>query len=184
MMENRAQLSPERAYEFLSRGNAAVISTVSECGRPEAALINYGVTHDLSLIFETLATSRKSANLMRNPYTALVIGFDDTRGTCQYEGIVDRPEEDVLPELLEDYFSAHPNGLAHRGWPGLIYLRVTPTWIRISNYRERWKIEEWESQENRTLLHATSTDAAEFIGQKCCSKQRAMAVKKSQSRKW
>lgn len=127
-------LTSERIYEFLSGRNLAVISTVSTPGLPEAALINYGVTRDLELVLATLQTSRKFANLLLNSHAALVMGWEKECETCQYEGIVDRPDELALPALLETYFAARPEGLSHRGWPDLTYLRVRPRWIRLSKY--------------------------------------------------
>ena len=151
-------LSPQRAFAFLSGQGLAVISTVSKRGDPEAALINYAVTNDLELIFETLQTSRKYANLVHNPRAALVIGGEDGgRGfyeTCQYEGIVDRPDEFALEPYLETYFAARPEGREHRGWPDLVYLRIRPTWIRISNYSRDWKVEEldWRDRASQIRL--------------------------------
>jgi|SRR5579864_6463561 len=135
-------LSQQKAYQFLSARNLAVISSVTGNAEPEAALINYGVTKDLALIFETLQTSRKHANLLRSPRAAFVMGFEGGCETCQYEGVVDRPDEYELQPLLETYFAARPEGLEHRGWPDLIYLRARPTWIRISNYSRNWSVEE------------------------------------------
>ena len=135
-------LSRQKAYQFLSARNLAVISSAAENAEPEAALINYGVTKDLELIFETLQTSRKYLNLLRNPRAAFVMGFEGDCETCQYEGVVDKPDEYELQPLLEIYFAARPDALEHRGWPDLIYLRARPTWIRISNYSRNWNVEE------------------------------------------
>ena len=135
-------LNPKRAFAFLRRQNVAVISTVSENGLPEAALINYGVTKDLELVLETLQTSRKYINLHRNPNAALVMGWQNECETCQYQGIADEPDASILPPLLDVYFAARPEALAHRDWPDLTYLRIRPRWIRISNYGRTWKVEE------------------------------------------
>lgn len=135
-------LSRQKAYQFLSARNLAVISSVTENAEPEAALINYGVTKDLELIFETLQTSRKYVNLLRSPRAAFVMGFEGDCETCQYEGVVDKPDEYELQPLLETYFAARPDALEHRGWPDLIYLRARPAWIRISNYSRNWNVEE------------------------------------------
>ena len=156
MSEIDHQLSDETIYEFLRRGNKAVISTVSDCNQPEAALINYGVTHDLQLIFETLQTSRKHANLICSPQAALVMGFDDA--TCQYEGIADRPEGQLLEALLGDYFASHPDGLGHRDWPGLVYFRIRPQWIRISRYGAKWSVQEWTRHEKPLSQHETGSN--------------------------
>jgi len=155
-----APLSPQKAFSFLSGQGLAVMSTVSPHAEPEAALINYGVTNDLELIFETLQTSRKYANLARNPRTALVIngenGSEGTWETCQYEGIVDRPDEFALEPYLDIYFAARPEGRQHRGWPDLVYLRIRPTWIRVSNYSRNWKVEEldWRDRARRMRTSA------------------------------
>ncbi len=137
-------LNCKQAYEFLSRSNRTVISTTTAQGLPEAALINYGVTRDLELVFETLQTSRKYANLMRDPHAALVMGFESECRTCQYEGIVDRPDASELPALLRIYFKARPEARGHRDWPDLVYLRVRPTWLRISSYGPGldWEVDE------------------------------------------
>lgn len=136
-------LSRAEAYEFLTRQNLGVISTVSDQDTPEAALINYGVTEHLELVFETFQTSRKYRNICRNPHVAMVMGLGKECLTCQYEGVVSCPTEAALPGLLDIYFAARPEGLGHRGWPDLVYLLVRPTWIRISNYDlMNWKVRE------------------------------------------
>jgi len=136
-------LSTAEAYDFLARHRLAVMSTVSEHGVPEAALINYGVTKDLEIIFETLQTSRKFRNLCSNPKVAMVMGWGRECLTCQYEGVVGLPSENALPSLLEIYFAARPEGRGHRGWPDLVYLCAKPTWVRLSNYDlMNWNIKE------------------------------------------
>ena len=144
-------LTRRRVFQFLGKRNLAVISTVSERGEPEAALINYGVTSDLELIFETLRTSRKYANLYRNPRAALVMGFEGECETCQYEGIVDSPDERALKPLLDTYFHARPEALGHRDWPDLVYLRVRPIWIRMSNYGRDWDVEELSLEKSDSI---------------------------------
>lgn len=136
-------LSRAEAYDFLRRQNLGVISTVSEQGIPEAALVNYGVTESLELILETLQSSRKYKNLYRNPHAALAMGLGKECLTCQYEGVVRWPSDATLPGLLDVYFTARPEGLLHRGWPDLVYVVVKPSWIRISNYDlMNWNVRE------------------------------------------
>ena len=136
-------LPAAEAYEFLKRQNIGVISTVSEQGVPEAALVNYGVTESLELILETLQTSRKFRNLHHNPQMAMVMGVGKDCLTCQYEGIAGWPAQAALPGLLDIYFAARPEALQHRGWPDLVYLHVRPVWIRISNYDlMHWNVKE------------------------------------------
>jgi hypothetical protein len=54
--------------------------------------------------------------------------------TLQYEGVVDEPGGEELEELKKLYFERFPDGPERLKWPGLIYLRAKPTWIRYSDY--------------------------------------------------
>ena len=110
---------------------------------PEGALINYGVTEGLELVFETLRTSRKYRNLQSNPHAAFVMGWQNECLSCQYDGVVDELSERGAESLLDIYFAARPEGLGHRDWPNLTYLRARPRWVRISNYNlTAWNVEE------------------------------------------
>ena len=94
------------------------------------------MTDAFEIVFDTLSTSRKAENLRRNPAVAFVIGgtrATDER-TVQYEGIADVPTGDELKRLQEIYFAVFPDGRDRLSWPGLIHIRVKPTWIRYSNF--------------------------------------------------
>ena len=39
-----------------------------------------------------------------------------------------------LRRLQAAYFAVFPDGPARQAWPGLIYVRVRPTWIRFSDF--------------------------------------------------
>ena len=54
--------------------------------------------------------------------------------TVQYEGTADMPSGDDLRRVQEIYFRVFPSGRDRLAWPGLIHIRVTPTWIRYSNF--------------------------------------------------
>lgn len=102
----------------------------------QAALIGIAVTDTLEIVFDTLASTRKAPNLRRSPRMALVIGGwspGDER-TVQYEGIADEPTGMELDQLKAAYFEAWPDGPSRANWPGLIYVRVRPTWIRYSDF--------------------------------------------------
>jgi pyridoxine/pyridoxamine 5'-phosphate oxidase len=136
------RIKRESLYDFLKPHRYGVISTMSENGAPEAALIGIAATPELDLVFETLNTSRKYRNLQRNPQVALVIGWDDEK-TLQYEGTAGEPEEADWDALKDIYYAARPENRDHEGWPGLTYIRVRPRWIRISNYAMPWSVEEF-----------------------------------------
>ena len=122
--------------EFLRRHRLAVQASVSAGSAPQAAVIGYAVTKQFEIVFDTLASSRKGQNLRRNNRIALVIGglADGEERTVQYEGITDEPSGEELDRLKQVYFAAWPDGPSRLSWPGLIYVRVKPTWIRFSDF--------------------------------------------------
>ncbi len=114
----------------------AIEATSSLSGEPQAAIIGFAVTEQLELVFDTLSSSRKAANLRTNPRIAIVVGgWNDTEPkTLQYEGRADFPEGAELERIKEVYFSAFPEGPTRLSWPGITYVRVKPLWVRYSDF--------------------------------------------------
>jgi len=52
----------------------------------------------------------------------------------QYEGDADEPQGAELERLQRLYFERFPDGLERQAWPGLVYVRVRPRWLRYSDY--------------------------------------------------
>jgi hypothetical protein len=122
--------------QFMRGHSLAVQSSVSPSATPQAAVVGIVVTDDFEVFFDTLAVSRKMYNLRRNPRIAFVIGgltHGDER-TVQYEGVADEPEGAELERLKELYFIRFPDGRERQSWPGLVYVRARPTWIRYSDF--------------------------------------------------
>jgi general stress protein 26 len=129
-------------YDFIKARRYGVVSTVSQNGTPEAAFVGLAVTPGVELIFETINTTRKYENLKRDPRVAIVIGGDDGK-TLQYEGIADEPDEYGRDAFKSIYYEILPENRSHDGWPGLVYIRVRPRWIRLSDYGTPWRVEEF-----------------------------------------
>jgi len=119
---------------FLRAQKWAVVASAGPGGAPQAAVIGVAVTDDLELVFDTLGSTRKAANLTRDPRIAVVIGWDDAQ-TVQLEGIADQPTGDERARLQRAYFDRFPDGPTRASWPGITYFRVRPTWIRYSDFR-------------------------------------------------
>ncbi len=129
-------MDPSQLLDFLRHQRLAVQASVSTAECPQAAIVGIAVTDDFEIIFDTLQSTRKAQNLRRNSRVALVIGgwnAGDER-TVQYEGIADEPSAAELERLKAVYYAAYPDGPTRLTWPGLIYVRVSPMWIRYSNY--------------------------------------------------
>jgi general stress protein 26 len=122
--------------QFIRNHRWAVLATASPASAPQAAIIGVAVTDDMELIFDTLSSSRKAANLRANPKVAAVIGGwkDDQPQTVQYEGLADVPEGAELERVKSAYFAAFPDGRDRLSWPGIVHVRVRPMWVRFSDF--------------------------------------------------
>jgi len=137
-------MTTEFLYDFISQYKYAVLSSVTADNSPEAALVGIAVTPDLRIIFDTVTTSRKYQNLVKNPSIAFVIGWGKEQ-TVQYEGTAKIPAEHELDNLLQTYFKVFPDGIERKEtWKDIAYFYVEPRWIRYSDFNIPQKIEEIE----------------------------------------
>jgi pyridoxamine 5'-phosphate oxidase-like protein len=128
--------------EFMRANPLATVATISADGGPEAAVVGVAVSDRLELVFDTLDTSRKFLNVKGEPRIAAVFGAagayrsgkHDER-SLQYEGMADVPVGEELGRVQESiYFKQFPDGRARMKWAHIAYVRVTPVWIRYSDY--------------------------------------------------
>ena len=124
--------------EFMRSRRYAVAASVNPAGGPQGAVVGIAVSDTFEIVFDTLASTRKAKSLRREPRIAFVIGSlggDDER-TVQYEGVADEPRGADLVRLTDLYLSIFPDGRERQQWPGLIYVRAMPTWLRYSAYHK------------------------------------------------
>ncbi len=127
-----------KALEFLREHRSAVISSISEAGLPQSATVTFLVDDDLNLFFVTRKSSRKYANMMKNPKVAVVVGFDpDHPSTIQMEGEAHEADGNRLVMLLQ--FSKDM-AFREQWWPLLkiagldfVIMEVKPDWMRWLN---------------------------------------------------
>jgi len=137
-------MNVEEVFQFMNKERLAVLATVDENGRPEAALMGFAVTPDLEIVFDTVKSSRKYPNLKNNPRVAWVIGCT-TEVTVQYEGVAEELEGEDLAKYKKTYFAAFLDGPARESWPGITYFVVRPKWVRHCDYDpKKRRIEEKE----------------------------------------
>jgi general stress protein 26 len=129
-------MNPRALLEFVRLHRLAVQTSVSTVGAPQAAVVGFAVTDQFEIVFDTLESSRKAENLRQRPRVALVIGgwVPGDERTVQYEGVVDEPSGSELERLKDAYYAVYPDGPSRLSWPGLIYVRIRPTWVRYSDY--------------------------------------------------
>jgi hypothetical protein len=123
---------------FLRSERLAVQASVSPTGMPQSAVVGIAVSDAFEIIFDTLSSTRKAVNLRGNPRAALVVGglVPGDERTAQIEGIADEPQGEELDRLRGVYYSVYSDGPSRLNRPGLIYVRVRPTWIRFSDYNQ------------------------------------------------
>jgi uncharacterized pyridoxamine 5'-phosphate oxidase family protein len=135
-------MQQEDFYHFLNNFKLAVISTIHEDGRPESAVIGFGQTPDLRIIFGTDNTSRKYQNLSRDDRVAFTIGGPNAE-TVQYEGTAREMTTDELELVDEYYLKKTPESAKFRDSPTNRYFIVTPSWLRYTDLKlNPWNIQE------------------------------------------
>ncbi len=124
--------------KFLRQHTLAVQATVSPTSTPQAAVIGFVIADDFEIFFDSAGANRKVGNLRSNPAIAFVIGglVQGDERTAQYEGIIDEPIGSELTRLQEFYFARFPDGRERQRWPGIVYFRARPKWIRYSDYNQ------------------------------------------------
>jgi len=128
------KLTKEFLHTFIANHVHGVVSTVTPDRRPEAAVVGIIVTPDLRIFFDTLTTTRKYQNLLKNPAIAVVIGWDDEL-TLQLEGTARVPQGDELQALLELYYVKFPDGKdRNQNWPDIGYIVVDTKWVKYSDF--------------------------------------------------
>ena len=121
--------------EYLRHSKLATVSTLGPDDSPQSALVGIGVTEDLRIIFDTVSTSRKHRNLLKDPRISVVVAGPNEQ-TLQYEGTafpVPVSGSDGA-NLREAYYSSWPDGRSRLSWPNLSYWGILPMWARYSDY--------------------------------------------------
>jgi hypothetical protein len=122
--------------QFLRARRYAVQTSVAADGAPQAAVVGIAVSDAFEIVFDTIDTTRKAQNLRRDGRIAFVIGSlePDAMQTVQYEGIADEPTGGERARMVDLYLTVFPDEVERHSWPGLTYFRVTPVWLRYSDY--------------------------------------------------
>lgn len=121
--------------QFLAAQQLAVVATLGPDGAPQAALVGIAISDRFELVFDGVETSRKIRNLRRDPRVAVVVGgtMQDER-TVQVDGVADEPAGDEGERVREAYFRRWPDGRQRQSWAGITHVRITPTWLRFSDW--------------------------------------------------
>jgi len=129
-------------FNFIRKHKIAAISTISKEGGPCGAIVGFGETSELELIFETFSTYRKYANIQFNNRVAFVIGWEENI-TVQYEGEAYELNGIEAEKYKEIYWEKNPKARRWSTKPEIRFFKVIPKWIRYSDLNVNpWKIYE------------------------------------------
>lgn len=117
---------------FVKKHKIGVIATVGPDNKPEAAVIEFGETNDLELIFDAFENSRKAQNIKQNNQVAFVIGWDEDI-TVQYEGEAFELRDDEFEKYQKIYLAKNPAVAKWEKVNGIKFFKVVPKWIRYSD---------------------------------------------------
>ena len=129
-------LSDAELLAYMRSHKLAVISTLGADVGPQSAFVGVATTDKFEIIFDTVSTSRKHANLLRDPRIAVTYAAAPAEQTLQYEGVafaVSRTDP-YDAAFREDYYRAWPDGPERLKWPDLVYWRIEARWLRYSDY--------------------------------------------------
>ncbi len=133
---------PAFILDFIKRHELAVISTIHPDNTPQSAVVGFGESGDLKLVFGTSNTSRKYRNLQANAQVSVVIGGDKGQ-TVQYEGTAKEVTGDEAEHFKQLYFAKTPSSRKYEDLPDERYFVITPAWIRYTDLtQEPWHIVE------------------------------------------
>lgn len=62
-------------YRFVLQCKLGVLSSIGSLGTPQSALVGIAVSENLEIVFDTVKSSRKYANLIANPGCSFVFGW-------------------------------------------------------------------------------------------------------------
>ena len=146
----------EDAAQFIAAQQLAVVATLGADGAPQAALVGIALTDRFELVFDSVDSTRKIGNIRRDQRAAVVIGgtMQDER-TVQVDGVADEPDGDERERIRAAYLRRWPDGHERMSWVGITHVRITPRWLRFSDWNAApVVVTEWTRSDSGTLERA------------------------------
>lgn len=129
-------------HDFMAAHSLATVATADADGRLANAVVGFGETKRLELIFGTFISSQKYQNLQTRPSVAIVIGWENGL-TLQYRGRARELAGSEAEFYAEQYFAKSPAARQYQYHPEERYFLVTPEWLRLTDLKtEPWTIVE------------------------------------------
>ncbi|WP_171467872.1 pyridoxamine 5'-phosphate oxidase family protein [Cellulosimicrobium sp. 72-3] len=120
---------------FVRSQGWGVVASLGDDGGPQAAFLAVAATEAGELVFDARASSRKVANVARDPRVAVTVGGTDGT-TVQCEGVADVPTGADRRRCAAAYAAAFPQFAGSLRDDGIVLLRVTLAWARYGDFRD------------------------------------------------
>ncbi len=136
-------LNKKIVFDFIKQHHLAVLSTVSGDMLPEASVVGFDIEQknaDFEIRFVTFDSSRKHANLKRNPRVAMVIGWDHGK-TIQIEGeAFEVTDSEDVKEIEWKNLEKMPTVAKYINPERAVFYKIIPKSLRYSDYStEPWQ---------------------------------------------
>jgi uncharacterized pyridoxamine 5'-phosphate oxidase family protein len=136
----------QKILDFLKTHSLTVLSYTNSNQMPQSAVVEYMVTDNLEILFNTFSDKRKYKNITEKPNVSFVVGWTwEENITIQYEGVAHELTGAQLLKYSGMYFKNLPSAkqfaevFKHLG--SLAFFKVEPKWIRFSNFsKEPWEV--------------------------------------------
>lgn len=129
----------DKVIAKLHNDHIGIFGTVSPDGVPQTAAIHVALDEEnFVIVIGTHNNSRKYQNILNNPKSSLVVGFDEsTMETVQMDGTAYVPEGEELERLIDIYYTKFPNARIFKDDPKSVHIAFKPTWIRYSHFKAK-----------------------------------------------
>lgn len=125
-------------YDLLHKCELGVLAYLGKQYVAQAAIVGFGETSDLKLIFGTYNDTRKYEAIRENRRVAFVV--EKEGAAIQYEGLIselgDSSEDNKLKQA---FFAKNPKANIHH--KNERYFAITPKWIRYVDINKSIKFE-------------------------------------------
>lgn len=119
------------SYARTHRG--AVVASLKANGGPAAAYMEMAVTDAGELVFDTMPSSRITANIKRDHRVAVVYGGSEGT-TLQCEGLAERVEDADRERCAAEYLRAFPDYTLEKDTSVLVRVRLT--WAQFGDFTD------------------------------------------------
>ena len=119
---------------FVQRRGHALLATRGPDGVPQVTKVRMAVTDEGEFVFDTSIHSREYQNIKAFPLVALVIGGEE-EVTLEVEGPADVLAGADRDRCLRAYFQQHPDTREQAQARYVVYLRIRPSALRLSDVR-------------------------------------------------